>query len=78
MSKQLVPSHLLVPAGTGSLGFVLNDDHFNAEAVAKHLRNNPEARFVSTRQAVEKLRRVDDFDEFRDRVSGFWPAEGTR
>lgn len=51
-------------------------DHFDAEAVARHLTSNPGARFVSTRQAVDELRRVVGFDGFADRVEGHWPDEG--
>ncbi len=51
-------------------------DHFDPRAVARHLENNPGARFVSTRQAVERLRRVAGFERFADRVEGHWPAEG--
>lgn len=52
-------------------------DHFDAEAVARHLVSNPGARFVSTHQAVDRLRKVPDFTRFADRVEGYWPAEGT-
>ncbi|MEM7354638.1 MAG: MBL fold metallo-hydrolase [Acidobacteriota bacterium] len=55
-----------------------HDDHFNAEAVAQHLRKNPEARFVSTRQAVNRIRRIAGFDQLASRVQGFWPDEGQR
>ena len=55
-----------------------HDDHFDAQAVARHLRANPDARFVSTRQAVERLRQLPDFDQLADRVEGYWPAEGER
>lgn len=52
-------------------------DHFDAVAVARHLTNNPGARFVSTHQAVDRLRRVEGFVDIADRVEGHWPAEGT-
>ena len=52
-------------------------DHFEAQAVARHLASNPGARFVSTRQAIDQLRRVAGYDGFADRVEGHWPAEGT-
>lgn len=51
-------------------------DHFDAPAVARHLRANPDARFVSTRQAAERLR--DQASELADRASGFWPEDGAR
>ena len=38
-------------------------DHFDAEAVARHLASNPGARFVSTRQAVDRLQRLKDAAE---------------
>ncbi len=53
-------------------------DHFNAEAAAEHLRNNPGARFVSTHQAIDKLKGLSGFAQIADRVQGFWPAEGSR
>ncbi|MEM8930944.1 MAG: MBL fold metallo-hydrolase [Acidobacteriota bacterium] len=54
----------------------IHDDHFDADAVARHLRANPTARFISTRQAVERLDRVDA--SLTARAKGFWPDEGTR
>ncbi len=53
-----------------------HDDHFNAQAVARHLANNPDARFVSTLQAVDRLKRVKNFDDLADRIEGYWPEEG--
>lgn len=46
-------------------------DHYDPSAVARFLRAQPDARFVSTRQAVERLRD----DGLADRVHGYWPAE---
>jgi L-ascorbate metabolism protein UlaG (beta-lactamase superfamily) len=52
-------------------------DHFDAQSVARHLQNNPEARFISTPQAVERLRdAVDDFSTLASRVQAELPAEG--
>lgn len=54
-------------------------DHFDAAAVEAHLRNNPEAMFVSTPQAVERLRFAGGGDEsMRGRIVGAHPDEGTR
>ncbi len=53
----------------------LHPDHFNAEAVARHLDANPGARFVSTLQAAELVREAGAPGE---RVTGFWPAESER
>jgi L-ascorbate metabolism protein UlaG (beta-lactamase superfamily) len=35
-------------------------DHFSAELVSRHLRNNPEAVFVSTREAASQIRGAGD------------------
>ena len=53
-------------------------DHFDPHAVARHLTHNRDARFVSTRQAVDRLRQLENFTDFADRVQGYWPAEGER
>ena len=54
-------------------------DHFDPAAVGRHLAHNPEARFVSTEQAVESLRRgFAGWADVAGRVAGFWPAEGER
>jgi len=51
-------------------------DHFDAQSVARHLQNNPGARFISTPQAVERLRgAVDDFSALASRVQAELPAE---
>ena len=52
-------------------------DHFDAGAVALHLARNPKAVFVSTEQAVAKLReQVDDFSTLEKRVHALAPEEG--
>jgi len=52
-------------------------DHFDPRSVAQHLVANPKATFVSTPQAVERLRAVmDDFDSIASRVRAVFPAEG--
>ncbi len=54
-----------------------HSDHFNAQSVARHLQSNPEARFISTPQAVELLKgAVDDFSTLASRVQAEMPAEG--
>jgi L-ascorbate metabolism protein UlaG (beta-lactamase superfamily) len=55
-----------------------HDDHFDPRSVARYLRHSPGARFVSTHQAVERLRRLPDFEDLAGRVEGHWPAEGER
>lgn len=50
-------------------------DHFDAAAVLAHLTHNPRARFVSTRQAVERLRALPGYPAIADRVTGLRPAE---
>lgn len=52
-------------------------DHFDPGAVGRHLVANPKAVFVSTEQAVDRLRvSFDDFPKVEDRVRGVWPEEG--
>ena len=52
-------------------------DHFDPRAVGRHLAANPGARFVSTKQAQDQLRkRFDGYGEVGRRVSGLWPDEG--
>lgn len=57
-----------------------HQDHFDAAAVARHLRANPEAVFVSTDEAVERLLREIGSGEaaqpLRDRIRAVDPAEG--
>jgi L-ascorbate metabolism protein UlaG (beta-lactamase superfamily) len=54
-------------------------DHLDPRAVGAHLRANPRAVFVSTAQAVERLRTgFEGFGAVRDRVRGVSPAEGER
>ena len=51
-------------------------DHFDAQSVARHLQNNPEAHFISTPQAVDRLKAaVDDFSTLASRVQAELPAE---
>ena len=47
-------------------------DHFNAASVARYMRAQPKARFLSTFQAVEKVLAIDP--ELKPRVEGFWPG----
>ncbi len=60
-------------------------DHFDAEAVLRHLRSNPEGRFISTLQAVSRLEAAEaaagggaGAESVMSRVTGAWPAEGDR
>lgn len=53
-------------------------DHFDPAAVAGYLRRVPHARFVSTAQAVGRLRERDDFAALAERLVGFAPAPGKR
>lgn len=54
-------------------------DHFGPRAVARHLAANPRARFVSTPQAVERLRQLlGESSSILARVRGVYPAEGRR
>ncbi|MBK9313783.1 MAG: MBL fold metallo-hydrolase [Acidobacteria bacterium] len=55
-----------------------HDDHFDAQAVAAHLSRNPQALFISTPQAIEKLNAVGGFDRIKDRVVAAPPKEGER
>lgn len=51
-------------------------DHFDAEAVARFLRANREARFISTEDALKALLAVDR--DLSSRASGHWPPEEER
>lgn len=54
-------------------------DHFDARAVLRHLRNDPVARFVSTRQAAALLQAASTGEAestVMERVTGVWPEEG--
>jgi len=54
-------------------------DHFDPHAVARHLRNNPRAVFLSTPQAITKMRsEVEGFAALEPRAHGILPEEGTR
>jgi L-ascorbate metabolism protein UlaG (beta-lactamase superfamily) len=53
-------------------------DHFEAEAVAAHLTNNPQAFFFSTNQAADKLKATGKFDAVKTRVVAALPKEGER
>jgi len=56
-----------------------HDDHFDPQAVARHLSRNSNAVFVSTPQAVDRLRvNHDRFETIADRVHAVVPAEGER
>jgi L-ascorbate metabolism protein UlaG (beta-lactamase superfamily) len=54
-------------------------DHFDPLAVATHLTHNSEALFVSTNQAVEKMKTAAaNFETIRGRIRGLHPKEGER
>lgn len=54
-------------------------DHFDPVAVSTHLTHNPKALFVSTNQAVEKLKSASaNFASLEKRVRGLHPKEGER
>lgn len=53
-------------------------DHFDAEAVLAHLKNNPQAFFFSTNQAADKLRATGQFDAVKTRLVATLPKEGER
>ncbi|MCB1036455.1 MAG: MBL fold metallo-hydrolase [Acidobacteria bacterium] len=53
-------------------------DHFDARAVVTHLLANPKATFVSTPQAVAKVREQKGYEKVSERVRGVYPMEGTR
>jgi L-ascorbate metabolism protein UlaG (beta-lactamase superfamily) len=54
-------------------------DHFDPMAVSRHLSSNPQALFVSTPQAVEKLKAAEpQFASLKSRVIAAAPKEGER
>lgn len=54
-------------------------DHFSVDAVGKHLAANPKARYVSTPQAVARLRaEFAGFEAIAPRVRAVGPADGKR
>lgn len=55
-----------------------HDDHFSPEAVARHLKANPKAVYVSTPQAVALLEKTEGYEAIRSRVRSPFPKEGER
>jgi L-ascorbate metabolism protein UlaG (beta-lactamase superfamily) len=54
-------------------------DHFDPVAVSTHLRQNADALFVSTNQAIEKLKSATaNFEAIKGRARGLHPREGER
>jgi L-ascorbate metabolism protein UlaG (beta-lactamase superfamily) len=53
-------------------------DHFDAEAVLAHLKNNSQVFFFSTNQAADKLQATGQFDAIKTRVVATLPKEGER
>lgn len=57
----------------------IHADHFDPQAVGRYLTNNPQARFISTRQVVDSLRdNFASFDAIEERVRGRTPSEGLK
>lgn len=57
----------------------IHGDHFDAEAVGKHLENNPHAVFVSTSSAAKEVKRASpNFERKQERVIAVDPKEGER
>jgi L-ascorbate metabolism protein UlaG (beta-lactamase superfamily) len=54
-------------------------DHFDPVAVSTHLTHNAEALFVSTNQAIEKMKSASaNFESIKGRARGLHPKEGER
>ncbi len=54
-------------------------DHYDGRAVAEHLTHNANAVFVSTNQAIEKMKtEYENFAAVKDRARGLYPKEGER
>jgi L-ascorbate metabolism protein UlaG (beta-lactamase superfamily) len=54
-------------------------DHYDGRAVAEYLSNNPNALFVSTNQAIEKMKAESaNFASVQVRARGIYPKEGER
>jgi len=53
-------------------------DHYDPLSVAAHLSNNPRSMFISTPQAVDKLKAIGNYEAVKDRVKAILPKEGER
>lgn len=54
-------------------------DHFDAEAVGRHMLSNPGARLVTTVQTIDQMRATfARFGEIESRVQGITPPEGVK
>lgn len=54
-------------------------DHFDPVAVSTHLTHNAEALFISTNQAIEKMKSASaNFESIKGRTRGLYPKEGER
>jgi L-ascorbate metabolism protein UlaG (beta-lactamase superfamily) len=62
---------------TLALATHFHPDHFDAAAVARFLAANPQASFVSTPQAVDRLRALHPAATLLDRCRAVLPAPGT-
>ncbi len=74
----------LAESGRGRFGEVSlilathwHDDHFNPQAVGRHLASNPRAQFVSSSQVIARLEsEFEAFAALRDRVHAVTPEPG--
>lgn len=74
----------LAESGRGRFGDVSvilathwHDDHFNPQAVGRHLASNPRAHFVSSSQVIARLEsEFDDYAHVQDQVRALTPEPG--
>jgi L-ascorbate metabolism protein UlaG (beta-lactamase superfamily) len=52
-----------------------NGDHIDIPMVAEHMKNNPKAKFASTKQLVDALNARDTIDHFQERRIDFNPSK---
>ncbi len=50
-------------------------DHIDLSMLAEHMKNNPKAKFASTKQLVDALNARDTIDHFHERRIGFNPSK---
>ncbi len=51
-------------------------DHFNAEITAEHLINNSRCSFISTPDALDELKKIESFENFREAIIKTLPEKG--
>lgn len=56
----------------------IHRDHFNAGSVARFLKANTTAQFVSTKDAARAVLEAAGASDLGERVHGYWPQEGAR